>query len=465
VTIRRPVERQRVVTRRFRARRPDPSKPFGSGSLTILGGFAAVVVLGTALLTLPIAAENRQATNVYDSLFTTVSALTVTGLVVHDTQAHWSFFGEAVIIGLIQAGGLGYMLGASMALWILGRRLGLRDRHMLRQFYGSPTMGEAVGFAKRVIVFALVVEAAGIVLLWVAFVIADVPAGRSVWWAFFHGISAFNNAGFNVTGQDLVPFRESTPVLGVIATLVVIGGLGAMPVLALLRQREVRRLPIDHKLIYVATAAILLTGTVFILLVEWGNSHSLGGVSPAHRPMVAFFETAMSRTAGFTAVNVSEMNEETRFFIIGLMFIGGAAGSTAGGIKVGTFAILLVALMATMRGRDQVVLFNREVRPLVIRQALTIALLGVAAAFAFATAVAAFSSGLRFFDILFDTVSAIGTVGYSVGTTPDLGHTARALTILAMVVGRFGPLVLVLEMTRPRRPSPYRLPEDSIRLG
>lgn len=465
MTMRRTIRRRVMGTQTVTVGTVSPARSFGSGATRVVIGFGLMLALGTGLLMTPWAAADGEWTSFIDALFTAVSAICVTGHTVVDTQTHWSFFGEAVILALIQIGGLGYMLGASIVFWALGRRLGLRDRHFLRLYYGAPSMGETVSFARNVAIFAFSFELAGAVLLWLLFVGEGVGASTSVWWSIFHSISAFNNAGFNVTGNDLLDYSGNVPMLMTISLLVVAGGLGAMPVITVFGRKRWHRLPIDHRLIFLTTAAILLLGTAVITVFEWTNANSIGSVAEWKRPFLAFFEAAMGRTAGFSAVNVANMHDETKFFYVGIMFIGGAAGSTAGGIKVGTFALLLVAILAAVRGRDEVILFRRRIPGAVVQQALTIALLGVAFAFAYVFFVA-LTVDRPFIDIMFDAVSALGTVGASTGVVGTMDSFAGKLLIIsAMLLGRFGPLLLVLHMTRPRKKSTIRLPEDSIRLG
>ncbi|GAB4329328.1 MAG: TrkH family potassium uptake protein [Dehalococcoidia bacterium] len=465
MTMRRTIRRRVMGTQTVTIGAVAPARSFGSGATRVLIGFGLVLALGTGLLMTPWAAEQGRSTSFVDALFTAVSAICVTGHTVVETQTHWSFFGEAVILALIQIGGLGYMLGASIVFWALGRRLGLRDRHFLRLYYGAPSMGETVSFARNVALFAFSFELAGAVLLWLIFVGDGLAASTSLWWSIFHSISAFNNAGFNVTGNDLLDYSANVPMLMTITVLVVAGGLGAIPVTTVIGRRRWHRLPIDHRLIFITTGAILLVGTVVISIFEWTNSDSIGSVTVWKRPVLALFEAAMGRTAGFSAVDVADMHDETKFFYVGIMFIGGAAGSTAGGIKVGTFALLLVAILAAVGGREEVTLFRRRIPRAVVQQALTIALLGVAFAFAYVFFVA-LTVDRPFIDIMFDTVSALGTVGASTGVVATMDSVAgKLLVISAMLVGRFGPLLLVLHMTRPRKKSTIRLPEDSIRLG
>ena len=218
----------RLETRVFAAEQKTPSRPLGTGASRIVVGFFIVLGLGTLLLTLPAASSDGDSTSFGVALFTAISAITVTGLNVVDTQSHFSFMGEVVILVLIQVGGLGYMLGVTTVLWVFGRRVGLRDRHLLRQYYGSPSISEALNFAKRIAYYAVAGEAIGIILLYLFFVQAGVSSSTGVWWSIFHSVSAFNNAGFNVTGADMVPFARDSFVLVTLALLIIFGGLGAL---------------------------------------------------------------------------------------------------------------------------------------------------------------------------------------------------------------------------------------------
>ncbi len=442
-----------------------PSRAIGSGSLRSLSGFAIALAVGTGLLMLPAAAESGESTSLVEALFTATSALCVTGHVVFDTQGHFTAFGEVIILLLIQVGGLGYMLGTTVILWALGRQMGMRDRQLLRLYYGAPSMGETLSFARTIALYTFAFESVGALILWGRFLADGRPVGEAAWWGVFHSVSAFNNAGFSVTGNDLVPYQSDYVALSTVAVLVIFGGLGAIPVLALAKGRSWRRLPLDNKLIFLTTGALLVGGTVVIGALEWTNEATIGAVGEGNRGFLAFFQAVMPRTAGFSAVPVDMLHDETKFVTIALMFIGGAAGSTAGGVKVGTFSLLLVAMLATFRGRDEAIILRRQIPERVIRQALVIALGGIAIVFAFTLALTIAADGETFLDVMFDTVSALGTVGLSAGPTARGNLGVEILTILAMLMGRFGPLVIVLEMNRQRKKSTYRAPEDSIRLG
>lgn len=464
MTVRRPIRRRLMGTHVATVRAPRPARAVGSGSVQFLLGFGTILGIGTFLLSLPVATESGRATPVLDALFTATSALCVTGLVVVDTQAHWNFFGEAVILALIQIGGLGYMAGASLVLWVIGGRLGVRDQYMLRLYYGAPTMGETLTFVRRVVLYALSFEAVGAAVLFVAFGVAGVGWSRAVWWGIFHALSAFNNAGFNVTGADLLPYAELPYIIIPHALLIIFGGLGAVPVLLVIQRRSWRRLNLDARLIFVTTAALIVVGTAFIAAAEWHNEATLGALPPIHRIDVAFFQAVTPRTAGFSAIDIGKATEESLFFLLGLMFVGGAAGSTAGGIKVGTFAVLLAAVVAVLLGREDVSALGRRVNRTVILQALAIVVSFLLVLFILTVALLA-TTDFDSLATLFEVQSAMGTVGLSTGITPAVGTAGKVILIIGMLFGRFGPLVMVLEMTRRHRKSIFRLPEDSIRLG
>ncbi len=440
------------------------SNPAGSGALRVALGFGLVVLAGTGLLLLPAAAAEGERATLLEALFTTVSAICVTGLVVVDTQAHWSLLGEAVIAIVIHVGGLGYMAGLGILLWMLGRNLGLRDRNLMRLYYGSPSMGEAINFVKTMILYTALFEVAGMIALFAGFTLAGVPASRSVWWSIFHAISAFNVAGFNVSGEDIVPYADDPLVLIPIATLSIAGSVGTVPVIIALRQFNLSHASLDAKLILSGVAAVLLAGALFIAAVEWNNAGTLASVHPGHRPLLAFFQSAMW-TSGLSAVDSGLFRDETKFFESVMMLIGGGAGSPSGGIKVATAAILIYAAVASIRGRPGVVIFGRQVPQSAIRQAGTMTFAFIAFFLVAVVALLAASEELALIDVMYEASSALGTVGWSAGITAEFGTAGKLILILTMLVGRFLPLMLVLQMTRPRRTFETHWPEDGIRQG
>ena len=431
------------------------------GGVFLGGGFALMVAIGTLVLLTP--AASVQDTSVADAFFTTVSAVTLTGLVVVDTQTHWTLLGEGAVLALIFAGGLVYLVGASVVLWLLGRRLGLRDPEMRRLYRGAPGGAELLAFARTVVVVALVAQVLGTAALFLALLGADVSAQHALWWAPFHAISAFNNAGFALPEGGYGAFADDLPVLALTGVLSFLGGVGPIPIALLAARRSFRRLPLDGRVVVLAMVAVIAVGAGALLAGEWTNDATLGAAPAWRRPFLAVFEVAM-RTTGLTTLDTAALRDESKVLATGLMSVGGAAGSVAGGVKVGVLAVLGAGLLATLRGRERLTLLGRELSAEVFRQAFTITLFFGVAVTLLAVGMIA-TADVRAIDALFESVSALSLSGWSAGLSEAAGTPERTLLLGAMVVGRFAPLLLVLEMTRQRRRPPYVHPEDSIRFG
>ena len=439
--------------------------------MALIVAFATTIAFGTLLLALPVASRSGEWTPVVDALFTATSATCVTGLVVLDTATHWSPFGQVVILALIQVGGFGIMAGSTLLLaLVVGRQTTLRDRMLVQESLGGLELGSVTQLLRRVAIFTLLTEGVGALVLALAFTLGGEAGGRGnplgIWWGIFHSISAFNNAGFDLTGgfRSLAPFADDWVVLLTVAVLLSAGGLGYAIVGDALLKRRWRRLALETKIVLLTTAVLIVGGAVLIAATEWHNPETLGALPVAQRPLNAFFESATLRTAGFTALNTGAFLDETLFVVMALMFIGGASGSTAGGIKVNTFSVLLIAIASSARGQPSAVAFGRRIQHAVVYRALSVALLAIALVFLVALALT-LTSGAGFVQVLFEAVSAFATVGASTGITPDLGAPARLILVAAMFVGRLGPLTLVLALAARARPVPYRPAVESVRIG
>ena len=462
MTARRTVRRRLMGSRTISLEAPTRSRPFGSGSIRLLVGFALILLIATPLLHLPISYSGEQPT-VLESLFTAISAICVTGLVVVETQTHWSHFGEAVILALIQIGGLGYMAGMGIILWVLGRNLGLRDRNLMRLYYGAPSMRESVSFVRTIVIYTVTFEVLGALALFGGFISAGVPVARSVWWAIFHAISAFNVAGFNVTGEDMRPFADDPAVLIPMIILCLAGSLGAVPVILGVLKLDPRRMSLDAKMVLTAAVAVVGGSALFIGIAEWTNTDTLATVAESDRPVLALFQASMW-VSGFSAVESGLLHEHTKLFESVLMLVGGAAGSPAGGLKLGTLAVLVAGTIAALRGRDDVIAFGRRLPQAVIRQAVGIAFAFAAVHFVVAMILLRTTSH-PFIDVLYETSSAVGTVGWSAGITPALGTAATIVVMITILIGRFLPLLLVLQIARSRKAPIDVQPGDNVRLG
>jgi trk system potassium uptake protein TrkH len=434
-------------------------------ALVFVLGFAAFIGVGAVLLMLPLSSAEDHWTPVVDALFTATSAVCVTGLVVVDTGTYWSRFGQVVILLLIQLGGLGFMTSSTFLLLLLRREATLRERILLRESLGSGGLGSVAFLARKIVVFTIIAEVAGSIILSVAF-LRDVDPLKAVWWGVFHSVSAFNNAGFDLVGgySSLVPFNQRPEILLTIAALLIMGGISYTVVEDVAKRRRFVRLALDTKLVLVTSAVLIVLGTAAMLFTERANPATLGDMPLAPRLMNAFFMGVTPRTAGFNSVAMSAISESGLFVITALMFVGGAAGSTAGGIKVQTFSLLYFAIVAAVRGGTDVEAFGRRVPSGYVLRAIAVVLLSLALILVVAM-VLTVTEGPRFGYILFETFSAVGTVGLSVGITPDLSFVGRMVVTLSMFAGRLGPLTLVLALAARERPTGIRWPEEGVKIG
>jgi trk system potassium uptake protein TrkH len=433
--------------------------------------FLVLIGAGTVLLMLPISTNDGTSTRFIDALFTATSAACVTGLAVFDTATHWSPLGQVVILLLIQTGGFGIMAGSTLLLLLfLGRRTTLRDRILVQESLGGLQLGSVTGLLKRIAIFTLAAEAVGAVVLSIAFVSGPEagPPGDplGVWWGVFHAVSAFNNAGFDLTGgfRSLTPFIDDWVVLLTVAILLSLGGLGFAIVGDAIDRRRWSRMALETKIVLATTAALLIGGALLIGFTEWSNPETLGRLPTEQRLLNALFESATLRTAGFTALNPGVFREATLFIVMALMFIGGASGSTAGGIKVNTFSVLLIAIASTVRGQPSAMAFGRRIQHAVVYRALAVALLALAFVFVIGLGLT-LTTDASFVQTLFEAVSAFATVGATTGITTELTDPARLITSFAMFVGRLGPLTLVVALAARQRPMTFRPAVESVRIG
>ena len=428
--------------------------------------FVGASLVGALLLLIPAATEDGQSTSFLTALFTSTSAVCVTGLAVVDTPTHWSGLGEAIILGLIQVGGFGIMALTSLIVLILARRLGLRQRLIAAAESGSNDLGDVrrllVGVAAFSVVTELVVACALFLRFWLHH---DVSVARAVYLGAFHAISAFNNAGFALFSDSLIGFTRDPFVLLVVAVAIIVGGLGFPVWLQLARNpRRPRRWNVHAKLTLTTTAALLAGGWAAFAWFEWTNPDTLGSLSMVDSLVNSFFHSVSPRTAGFNSVDIALLREPSRLVTEVLMFIGGGSASTAGGIKVTTFAVLGWVMWAEVRGDPDVVVFERRMPTPVQRQALTVALLAVGMVVAATMLLLAITEVSRH-DILFEVVSALGTVGLSANLTPHLPGGAQVVLVGLMILGRVGPPTLFAAIVLRERDRLYRHPEERPIIG
>jgi trk/ktr system potassium uptake protein len=432
--------------------------------------FGVTVLVGTTLLALPVASEDGTSAPLLTALFTATSAVCVTGLVVVDTGSYFSGFGEWVILALVQVGGFGIMTLASlMALLVAGK---LRLRMTLNvQAETKAGIGEVRRVLLRIAAITLAVEAIAATILTLRLLLSyDESFGHALYYGIFHSVTAFNNAGFGLSRDNLMGYADDPWVLLPVAGAVILGGLGTPVIVELLRHRARRRATgrrgwtLHLKLTLVVSAALLAVGTLMTLALEWGNRGTLGPMPVGDKVLGSFFHSAVSRTAGFNATDIAAMEPATLLGTSVLMFIGGGAASTAGGIKVTAFAVLGAAILAEVRGEPSAGVFHRHLAPSILRQALTVALLGIGlvivSTIALLTVVDAPAEA-----VLFEAVSAFGTVGLSAGLTYDMPAPGQLILIALMFIGRVGPVTLVSALALRERKRRYQHPEERPIIG
>jgi len=424
--------------------------------------FLTLSCLSAVLLSLP-ASSQGHAVSALDAAFTAVSAVCVTGLLVLDTPSTWSGFGQGVLLASFQLGGLGIMTFYAAAIPLLGRRLSLRHERALAGALSIDDRGHLFRTLGRVLAVTFGCELIGTLLLFAAFTLDGELRGEALWRAVFTSVSAFCNAGFALQSDSLVAYQKSPFVLHTVALLVVAGSLSPAAVVALPRlvSRRRRTLPLELKLIFTVTAALLLLGTLIILAFEWSGSLAhLGVVDRFHNAWLQ----SVGRTAGFNSVALKESHVATQTVMIFLMFIGGSPGSTAGGIKTTTFAALFLAVVAALQGRSEAVAFGRRLSHVSVYKAAAITTIGILAAFVVLVAIL-LTQPLPPQIAVFEVVSALGTVGLSLGGTELLDEIGKVLIILCMLAGRVGPLTLFVVLVERRYDSAWVYPHEELHVG
>ncbi|MCL1694861.1 MULTISPECIES: TrkH family potassium uptake protein [unclassified Lysinibacillus] len=429
-------------------------------------GFAVIILIGTFFLTLPVATVDGKGLSFLNALFTATSATCVTGLVVVDTGDTFSIFGELVILFLIQIGGLGFMTFATFLFLLLGKKISLKERLLLKEAFNNVTIAGLIKLVKRILLFTVLIECIGGIILSIRFSF-DMPVGKAFYFGFFHAISNFNNAGFDVMGgfKSLTEYVDDPFVVLTICALITIGGLGFIVINELFEYRRTKRLSVHSKIVITTTLILTVGSTLLIFLFEYGNSKTLGPLSEWGKILGSLYQAVTPRTAGSNTLPISDLTHSTLFLIIWLMFIGGGSGSTAGGIKITTFAVLVATMWSQLKGKEDVVLFRRRIVHETILKALTVTMCGMIIVVVVTIVLSFIEQRHSFMMYLFEATSAFGTAGLSMGLTPELSTGGRILIILTMFVGRLGPLTIAFAITNRRKTGAYRHPKGKIMIG
>ncbi len=435
-------------------------KLFGAPPFILSAAFLALILLGTVLLKLPIAVH--EPISWIESLFTATSAVTVTGLVVVDTGSRFTLFGQVVIALLIQCGGLGLMTFAIVTLLALGGKIGFFERTVAKEAFNQTDSSTLITTAKSVLIFALTVEFIGMLIL-TLYWRAELGWADSLFHSFFYTISAFNNAGFALSSNSLESYVDDPVINFTITGLFIIGGLGFSVWMDIKRNRRWKRLTVYSRLMIIGTVLINAVAIIAIYCIEYNNPNTLAPLSESGKWLAAWFQAVTTRTAGFNTLPINQLEDASTMLMLVLMFIGGGSLSTASGIKVVTFMVLILATYSYLRRDNQIYVFNREISRETIRKALALAMVSIMITW-LAIFVLSLTEKADMLDIVFETVSALGTVGLSRGLTGELSTFGELIIIFMMYMGRLGPLTLAYFLATPRQKK-LRYAETKLAIG
>ena len=426
-------------------------------------GFASLILIGGILLNLPMATQSGESIGFINALFTAASCICVTGLSVVNTQEFWSLSGHIIILILIQIGGLGFMTMTTIGALLIGKRIRLKERLVIKEQLNQETMTGLVKLTKYVILSTFAIEGLGALALSTRFI--PIYGGvKGIWYSIFHSISAFCNAGFDLTGDSIAPFVGDPIINLTLGGLIILGGLGFSVYIDISRQKSFKKLHLHSKLVLTITGILLIVGMLGFLVIEFNNPMTLQRLSFSEKITASFFQSVAPRTAGFYSVNTAGLYDTTTFFMIILMFIGGSPGSTGGGIKTTTFGALMLATISVIKGEKDVVAYKKSISSDIINRSLAIATIGITLIIV-VSFILTVTEKAAFLDLLFETTSAFATVGLTRGVTPDLTTIGKIIITLTMYAGRVGPLTMAFAFAKESKHKGYKYSEGNIMVG
>ena len=439
-----------------------------STEMLLAVGFFLIILLGSVLLSLPAAWEEGQSVNYLQALFTATSATCVTGLTVVDTASTYSLFGELVIIALIQVGGLGFMLFATITMVVIGKRITLQGRALLRDSMSLPGLSGSVRTSLHFVFIVFGIELLGAVLLCIRF-IPQLGVGRGIYYGLFHAVSAFCNAGFDLFGSlgSLQPYQQDPYVLMIISILIILGGLGFAVLTEVISGHHHRKFSLHTKVVLATTLTLLLGGTLLLAMAEWDNPLTIGNLPVGHRITNAWFQSVTTRTAGYFSFSQLGMEDTSKLLSSILMFIGASPVSTGGGIKTTTLFLLLALVSTVVKGREDVVAYKRRLPIAIVRTAFSIFVIFLGLALGGMMLLSVWHRQFDIIDIMMEVTSALGTVGLTCVGTANLTPLSQIVLICFMYIGRVGPLTLMLVLMRKQENKTARMhyPEEQMLVG
>lgn len=437
----------------------------------IAGSFLGVIVLGAILLSLPISTVQKGSMPLLDALFTSTSAVCVTGLVVVDIGAYFTKFGQIVLLLLMQIGGLGIMTMSTFFLILIGKRLQMKDMFVIEGSIGQEIVHGVKGLVKYILGITFLIEFLGAVILcWRFIIFSHYPVSKAVYFAIFHSVSAFNNAGLGLYANSLSSFKSDWIIICTIAGLIILGGLGFVVLLNINTHKfwkknimQKGRIKLQTKIVLTMTILLLSFAFISILFLEWDNT--LAGLSVKDKIVNSFFHATTPRTAGFNTLAVGNMKLATLCFTLFLMFIGGSPGSTAGGIKTSTFMVLIANTYSIIKGKIDAQLFNRTIPKRIIQESVSVMSISMGLVFAATIVLLISEKGSEFMKVTFEVISAFANVGLSTGITPFLSNIGKLMIIITMYVGRISPLMVALVIGRREEIPAIGYPMESVMIG
>lgn len=433
-------------------------------------GFATVILTGGILLSLPISSASGQYTNLLDTIFTATSAVCVTGLVVLDTGIYWSVFGQWVILILIEIGGLGFMAMSTIFALLLGKRISLRERLVMQEAYNTFSLQGVINHVRYMLFFTLAVQGGAALILMTQF-IPMFGIGKGIYFGIFHAISAFNNAGFDLLGNytSVTVLNTNKVILMTLATLINIGGLGYLvwrEIIGSIRSRKkLKNFSLHSKVVLTLSLTLVLFGTLIFLIFEWNNPATMEGMRFSDKVVNSYFSATTPRTAGFNSISNSEMSPAGKLLTMAYMFIGGSPGSTAGGVKTTTLGIVIFTLISVLKGREDVEVYHKKLSQSTVYRAVAVFLLGISIVVLGVMVLSIAEVGATFEVILYEVLSAFGTVGLTQGITPSLTAVSKITLTIIMYMGRVGPLTVMLALAGKQSKANIKYPEGKLLIG
>lgn len=433
---------------------------------TLVIGLITIIFIGALLLTLPQATVEGKGLPLLDAVFTATSAVCVTGLVVVDTGTFFTVFGQIVILILIEMGGLGFMTFATLFAMLLGRKISLKERLLLQEALNQVSLEGIVRLAKYILQISLVIQALGATILMLRWQ-SDLGWSKAFYFGLFHSISGFNNAGFDLFGNfnSLMSYQSDIITNITLMFLIITGGFG-FAVLSDLYTKKGKKLSLHTKVVLYTSGLLIISGAAIIFLLEFSNPATLGGLAPMTKLLATLFQSITPRTAGFNTLPIFAMRDSTQLFIIILMFIGASPGSTGGGIKTTTFVAIVTSVVHTLKGNCQVTIKERHIPKDIVQKAITITFIAMLLVI-IVTMFLSITENSDPLTLMFETVSAFGTVGLSMGITPHLSHLGKMAIIFTMFCGRIGPLTLAFALSYKRKTAAAKIkyPEEKLIIG